>query len=107
MPYFPEVAGREDFKGVSVHTGLWPDEPVDFAGKRVAVVGTGSSGVQLIPAIADEVASLTIYQRSANWCTPLNNRPITPEEQVQLKSGFDELRETLVRSRSGFLHLPL
>jgi len=106
VPYFPDVPGREGFKGVSVHTGLWPNEPVDFAGKRVAVIGTGSSGVQLIPAIADEVASLTIYQRSANWCTPLNNRPITPEEQAQLKSGFDELRGTLLRSRSGFLHLP-
>ena len=48
--------------------------PVDFAGKRVAVIGTGSSGVQLIPAIADEVASLTVYQRTANWCTPAQQR---------------------------------
>jgi cation diffusion facilitator CzcD-associated flavoprotein CzcO len=106
VPYFPDVSGREDFLGVQVHTGLWPSEPVDLANKRVAVVGTGSSGVQIIPAIADEVASLTVYQRSANWCTPLNNRPITPEEQAKLKVGFEELRDTLIRSRSGFLHLP-
>jgi cation diffusion facilitator CzcD-associated flavoprotein CzcO len=106
IPYFPDVPGREDFRGVQVHTGLWPSTPVDLANKRVAVVGTGSSGVQLIPAIADEVASLTVYQRSANWCTPLNNRSITPEEQARLKAGFEELRDTLIRSRSGFLHLP-
>ncbi len=57
VPYFPEVPGREDFRGESHHTGRWPNKPVDFRGKRVAVIGTGSSGVQLIPAIAGEVAS--------------------------------------------------
>ncbi len=67
--------------------------PVDFAGKRVAVVGTGSSGVQVVPAIADEVASLTVYQRTANWCTPLNNAPITTEDQARLRADFDEIRD--------------
>ena len=75
VPYIPDVPGRDDFRGVQHHTGRWPAEPVDFAGKRVAVVGTSSSGVQVVPAIVDEVASLTVYQRTANWCTPLNNRP--------------------------------
>jgi len=105
VPYFPDVPGRADFRGASFHTGLWPTTPVDVAGKRVAVIGTGSSGVQLIPAIADEVASLTVYQRTANWCTPLNNSPITPEQQAQLKAGFEEMRETLDKSLSGFLHV--
>ncbi len=104
VPYFPDVPGRGDFRGESYHTGLWPSTPVDFAGKRVAVVGTGSSGVQIIPIIADEVASLTVYQRSANWCTPLNNSPITPEEQAQLRAGFEALRETLNTSDHGFHH---
>ena len=104
VPYYPDVPGREEFRGESVHTGLWPTTPVDFAGKRVAVIGTGSSGVQIIPAIADEVASLTVYQRTANWCTPLNNRPITPEEQAQLRADFEAIRETLNTSVSGFLH---
>ena len=104
VPYFPDVPGREDFRGESYHTGLWPATPVDFAGKRVAVIGTGSSGVQLIPVIADEVASLTVYQRTANWCTPLNNAPITPEEQAQLRADFEAMRETLNTSVSGFLH---
>jgi cation diffusion facilitator CzcD-associated flavoprotein CzcO len=104
VPFFPEVPGRDDFRGESHHTARWPTTPVDFAGKRVAVVGTGSSGVQVVPAIADEVACLTVYQRSANWCTPLNNRPITPEEQARLKADFDAMCETLNTSASGFLH---
>ncbi len=104
VPYFPDVPGREDFRGESHHTGLWPTTPVDFAGKRVAVIGTGSSGVQLIPEIAGEVASLTVYQRTANWCTPLNNAPITAEEQARLRADFEAVRETLNTSASGFLH---
>ena len=105
VPYFPDVPGREDFRGQSYHTGLWPATPVDFTGKRVAIVGTGSSGVQLIPAVAGEVASLTVYQRTANWCTPLNNSPITLEQQAQLKAGFEAMRQTLNSSLSGFLHV--
>ncbi len=104
VPYFPDVPGRGDFRGESFHTGLWPATPVDFAGKRVAVIGTGSSGVQVIPSIAGAVASLTVYQRTANWCTPLNNAPITPEEQAQLRADFEAIRETLNTSPSGFLH---
>jgi cation diffusion facilitator CzcD-associated flavoprotein CzcO len=106
VPYVPEVPGREDFRGEQHHTGLWPTAPVDFAGARVAVVGTGSSGVQIIPAIAAEVASLTVYQRTANWCTPLNNAPITAEEQAELRAGFEALREVLNTSIHGFHHLP-
>jgi cation diffusion facilitator CzcD-associated flavoprotein CzcO len=104
VPYFPDVPGRADFLGESYHTGLWPATPVDFAGKRVAVIGTGSSGVQVIPAIAGEVASLTVYQRTPNWCTPLNNSPITPDEQARLRAGFESLRETLNTSPHGFHH---
>ncbi|HEV3132182.1 MAG TPA: NAD(P)/FAD-dependent oxidoreductase [Acidimicrobiales bacterium] len=104
VPYFPDVPGREDFRGESYHTGLWPSTPVDFAGKRVAVIGTGSSGVQVIPSIVDDVASLTVYQRTANWCTPLNNAPITPDQQARLRADFEAIRETLNRSPSGFLH---
>ncbi|MEU9450518.1 NAD(P)/FAD-dependent oxidoreductase [Streptomyces sp. NPDC048277] len=103
-PTFPDVPGREDFTGVAHHTGLWPGEPVDFRGKRVAVVGTGSSGVQVVPAIADEVSSLTVYQRTANWCTPLRNAPLTEGQRARLKAGFPRLRELLHESASGFLH---
>jgi cation diffusion facilitator CzcD-associated flavoprotein CzcO len=106
VPYFPAIPGREDFKGIAHHTGLWPKEPVDFKGKRVAVVGTGSSGVQVIPIIADEVASLTVYQRTPNWCIPLNNRIIPEAEQAQIKADFERIRDTVNTSMSGFLHVP-
>ena len=104
VPYFPDVPGRDDFRGESHHTAAWPTRPVDVTGKRVAVIGTGSSGVQLIPAIADEVASLTVYQRTANWCTPLNNAPITAAEQAQLRTDFEGMRAALNTSAHGFLH---
>jgi cation diffusion facilitator CzcD-associated flavoprotein CzcO len=104
VPYTPDVPGRADFRGEQHHTGQWPAEPVDIAGKRVAVVGTSSSGVQVVPTILDDVESVTVYQRTANWCTPLNNRPITPQEQAELRAGFEDLRETLNTSLSGFAH---
>jgi cation diffusion facilitator CzcD-associated flavoprotein CzcO len=68
------------------------------------VIGTGSSGVQVVPAIANDVASLTVYQRSAHWCTPLNNGPITSDEQTQLRAGFEGMCEILNTSPAGFLH---
>lgn len=104
VPYVPDVPGHERFRGVAHHTGRWPADPVDVAGRRVAVVGTSSSGVQVVPAILPEVAELTVYQRTANWCTPLNNTPITPEEQRQLRADFDQLCEILNTSISGFAH---
>jgi len=106
VPFFPDVPGREEFAGEQHHTGLWPATPVDFGGKAVAVVGTGSSGVQLIPVVAREAASLTVYQRTPNWCTPLNNAPITSEEQARLRAEFDAMCEVLNTSAAGFLHLP-
>ncbi|MGW3291792.1 flavin-containing monooxygenase [Streptomyces sp. NPDC001002] len=104
VPFVPDIPGRADFRGQQHHTGRWPKEPVDFTGKRVAQIGTGSSGVQIVPAIADEVARLTVYQKVADWATPLNNGPITPEEQAELKADFESIRETLNTSASGFLH---
>ena len=104
IPYLPDIAGRDDFRGVQHHTGAWPAEPVDFVGKRVAVVGTSSSGVQVVPTVLDDAASVTVFQRTANWCTPLNNRPITADEQAQLRADFEELREKLNTSLSGFAH---
>ena len=104
VPYLPDIPGREQFRGEQHHTGRWPTEPVDFDGKRVAVIGTSSSGVQVVAAVVDQVESLTVYQRSANWCTPLNNRPITAEEQAQLRADFEQLCEVLNTSIHGFHH---
>lgn len=104
VPFIPAIPGREDFRGEQHHTSRWPKKPVDFTGKRVAQIGTGSSGVQIVPAIADDVARITVYQKQADWLTPLNNGPITPEEQAELKENFESIRDTLNTSPSGFLH---
>jgi cation diffusion facilitator CzcD-associated flavoprotein CzcO len=104
VPFIPAVEGRESFRGEQHHTGRWPSDPVDFRGKRVAQIGTGSSGVQIVPAIADEVANLTVFQMKADWVTPLNNGPITPEELADLTANFASYRETLNTSPSGFWH---
>ena len=108
VPYLPDVPGLADFRGVAHHTGLWPKEPVDFAGKRVAIVGTSSSGVQVLPIIAPDAASVTVYQRTANWCTPLNNAPITDEEQAQLRADFAPAQaRSSNTSPHGFHHTPV
>jgi cation diffusion facilitator CzcD-associated flavoprotein CzcO len=104
VPQFPDVPGRESFAGESYHPGLWPKEPVDFSGKRVAIIGTGSSGVQIGPMIADDVESLTMYQRTPSWCTPLNNHLISADQQAYLKANFEPIRDELNASISGFLH---
>jgi len=106
VPQYPDVPGRDDFLGESYHPVRWPKEPVDFRGKRVAVVGTGSTGVQIGPAIADEVESLVMYQRSATWATPLNNHPISAEQQAYLKANYAPIKAELDVSVGGFLHKP-
>jgi cation diffusion facilitator CzcD-associated flavoprotein CzcO len=103
-PAFPKIpGGRDAFRGPQPHTGLWPREGVDIAGKRVAVVGTGSSGIQVIPAIAPDVESMVIFQRTPNWATPLNNSHISDEEYAEILAGIDELHE-LCGHGFGFLH---
>jgi cation diffusion facilitator CzcD-associated flavoprotein CzcO len=104
VPFIPPIEGRAAFRGAQYHTGRWPGTPVDFRGKRVAQIGTGSSGVQLVPAIAGLVANLTVFQMTPDWVTPLNNRPVTAEEQAARKADFARIRNALTRSPSGFMH---
>ena len=77
-PKAPEFAGLEDFSGRWVQTSAWPRDGVDVAGKRVAVVGTGSSGIQSIPELAKDAAQLTVFQRTPNFTIPARNGPIDP-----------------------------
>jgi cation diffusion facilitator CzcD-associated flavoprotein CzcO len=106
-PTFPKIPGLEEFRGEWAHTGLWPAEGIDFAGKRVAVIGTGSSGVQIIPIIAKEASSLTVFQRRPNWCTPINNFDITPERMADIRNRIDEIFEATQLSPSGSPHRPM
>ncbi|MEU1980839.1 NAD(P)/FAD-dependent oxidoreductase [Nocardia sp. NPDC019395] len=89
-PIFPPLEGKDDFHGPLVHTGLWPEEGLDLAGKRIAQIGTGSSGIQIAPFLAKEAAQLTVYQRRGHWSTPLNNRPLTDKENDDFRARFAE-----------------
>ena len=79
-PTMPRIAGVDTFQGQSCHTHYWPKEPVNFDGKRVAVIGTGATGVQTIQEVAKTVGHLTVFQRTPNWCAPLHNGKIGEEE---------------------------
>ena len=78
--FLPKVQGVDRFEGKTYHTGLWPSEAVDFSGLRVGVVGTGSSGIQLIPEAAQQAARLFVFQRTANYSLPARNAPLDPDE---------------------------
>ena len=89
----PEIPGRETFKGDWYHTGEWPHQKVDFTGKRVGVIGTGSSGIQSVPLIAQEAAHLTVFQRTPNFSVPANNGPLSDERRAELKRDIRQIRE--------------
>ena len=102
----PRIEGVDAFKGQSFHTARWPHEPVSFAGKRVAVVGTGATGVQTIAEVARTAAHLTVFQRTPNWCTPLHNRKIDAAEMAQIRAGYPEMFQRCQETFACFLHTP-
>ena len=103
-PTMPKFEGIEDFKGPWTHTGLWPKEGIDYAGKRVAVVGTGASGVQAIQEISKTAKHLTVFQRRPNWCTPLHNRPIPKDEMEDIRSRYPEIFQRCLETAACFIH---
>ncbi len=105
-PTLPKLQGMDSFKGQSFHTYHWPKEEVQLAGKKVAVIGTGATGVQVIGAIADKVGELTVFQRRPNWCAPLNNGPISEKEMEDIRARYDEIFATCARTPGGFEHEP-
>lgn len=104
VPQLPDIPGMERFEGQVLHTARWPREGFALAGKRVGVVGTGATGVQVIQTIAPEVASLTVYQRTANWCLPQRNAPLSDEERRDIKRRYPQILERCRRSYGGFIH---
>jgi len=104
VPRLPDFEGLDSFEGDWYHTGDWPHEGVDFTGKRVGVVGTGSSGIQSIPRIAEQAAAVTVFQRTPNFSVPAHNAPLTPEQRDENKQVFQKLRreaETMIPARAG------
>ena len=100
----PDTPGLSAFKGKWYHTGNWPHEPVDFTGQRVAVIGTGSSGIQIIPAIARQASQVVVFQRTPNFSIPAWNRPLPQADQQAWKANYSEHRKQARTTRSGILY---
>ena len=103
VPTYPNIEGMERFQGRATHTFDWPED-LDVTGLRVAVVGTGASGVQVVAEIASRVKHLTVLQRGANWAVPLGNAPITPEEMAQIRASYDEIFALCRETPASFIH---
>jgi cation diffusion facilitator CzcD-associated flavoprotein CzcO len=97
----PKIEGLSSFKGKWYHTGQWPHEGVDFTGKRVGVIGTGSTGIQAIPVIAENAKHLTVFQRTANYSIPARNAPLTEEFKKYVEDHFEEIREITRTNTNG------
>ncbi len=103
VPNTPEITGADNFKGAVYHTGAWPPEGVDFTGVRVGIIGTGSSGIQAIPVIAEQAEHLTVFQRTPNYTMPAHNRPLTEEFRQDVKSKYDQIRAEERESQAGII----
>ncbi|MBQ0720276.1 MAG: NAD(P)/FAD-dependent oxidoreductase [Gammaproteobacteria bacterium] len=113
-PQMPNIEGTDSYQGESFHTARWPRDPdgfggskaIDFKGKRVGVIGTGASGVQVIQEIAKTADELFVFQRHPNWCAPLKNGPVSAEEQAQIKASYPEILKRCSETFGSFLHSP-
>ena len=102
VPNDPDLPGKADFAGPTYVTGRWPKEGVDFTGKRVAVIGTGSSAIQSIPVIAEQAAQVTVFQRTANYSIPAHNAPLDKEYEARIKARYPEFRAEAKKTGPGF-----
>ena len=97
----PDIAGLEDFRGRWLHTGQWPHEGVDLAGLRVGQIGTGSTGIQCAPAIAEAAGHLTVFQRTANYSVPARNAPLAPERRRWFREHYADTRAVVRSTPNG------
>ena len=98
--------GQNEFAGRIIYSATWPRDDISFAGKRVAIIGTGSSGVQMTPVIAAQATQLTVFQRTANYSIPAANAPVSDDEDRQVKASYRERREAARNSPSGLGFVP-
>ncbi|MGJ7506254.1 flavin-containing monooxygenase [Variovorax sp. GT1P44] len=101
-PYTPDFPGLETFAGLVLHTAAWPHVPVDFSGRHVGVIGTGSSAVQVIPRVAEQAASVTVFQRTAAYVVPAHNGPLDPAHEARVKADYPGFRARNRQMRTGF-----
>ena len=97
----PAIPGLDSFEGRWVHTGQWPHEEIDFSGKRVGMIGTGSTGIQAAPVIAETAAHLTVFQRTANYSVPARNVALTPDFLRHVKDDFPAIRRVMHHTPNG------
>ncbi len=102
--FTPEIEGMDSFEGALAHTGNWPKDGIDVAGKRVGVIGTGSSGIQVAPMLAREAGELFVFQRSPAFSVPSQNKPLDAAEQKAIKARYADFRAEAKRSRAGILY---
>ena len=103
-PNLPDIEGRDTFGGATYHTAQWPHETVDFTGQKVGVIGTGSSGIQSIPLIAEQASQVIVFQRTPNYAIPACNQPLAPEELAEVKAHYKELR---AEAKKGITAIPV
>lgn len=101
-PQVPPFAGHDQFQGPLVHTARWPREGIDLKGKRVAVIGTGATGIQVIQTIADEVEQLTVFQRTANYAVPMKNPKYGPQDMAAVRAQYPQTEKTIWNTFVGF-----
>jgi cation diffusion facilitator CzcD-associated flavoprotein CzcO len=103
----PDIPGRDNFAGESYHTSSWPKQGVDFAGKRVGLIGTGSTGIQATPVIAAEASHLTVFQRTPNFSVPARHAAFLAEDQAEIKKNYPAIFARTRASPAGFPYFPI
>lgn len=101
QPIMPGIEGLDTFSGRMEHTGLWPQEEIDFTGLRVGIIGTGSSGAQSLPEISKTAAQVKVFQRTPAYCVPSQNRPLDPDSRAYMKQNYKKIRDKAWTTRAG------
>ncbi len=105
-PYVPDFEGRDSFEGDAYHTARWPHDPVDFEDKHVGVIGTGATGNQVVPEVAEEAGHVTVFQRTPNYSVPARNRPLDEDDWAEIQQRYDEIFERAHTSSGGHSFVP-
>lgn len=105
-PNLPDIPGLDRFQGDWYHTSAWPHDKVDLSGKRVGLIGTGSTGIQAVPVIAEEADQLFVFQRTPNYSVPCRNLPLSSEDMAKIKANYAEIRRRARESFAGFPYAP-
>ncbi len=101
-PKVPDIKGREEFKGEIYHTARWPQHPIDFSGKRVGVIGTGATGIQVVQTLATEVEQLFVFQRTPQYAVRMNNYPVDDSVRAEWRAQYPTLRHEVHKTFAGF-----